>query len=148
MEKDKLIRVFFMISNKFRRLLDKKHQKLSISLSQARVINYIYRHREGKQVFQKELEEAFSIRGASATGALDGLIQLGIVNRETLETDRRKKVLSLTEKGMKLSESSTAIIEEFEMTLKNVLKEKEYVDLQNILDKINLLLDEEESINV
>lgn len=102
------------IANRFRRLGDENLQKENVTVSQLRVISYISRNGEGKEVYQKDLEEQFGIRRSSVTSLLQNMEKRGILERHGSSLDARIKIISLTEKGKKLDENLKTYINTLE----------------------------------
>lgn len=67
------------------------------------VLAYLF-HNMGKDVFQKDLEEAFSLRRSTVSKAVKIMEQKGLVKRENVDYDARLKKLVLTPKALKLNE--------------------------------------------
>ncbi|CCV64598.1 Transcriptional regulator, MarR family [Alteracholeplasma palmae J233] len=149
MDKNHIAKVFFIITNKFRRYLDKKNQKINLSNGQARVLRYIYENtKDDKEVFQKDILEAFSIRGASVNGLIEGLIKLDCIKREIDMSDKRKKKLKMTSNGNLIVLKSYEIILEFENSLKSSLQVEELEQLEKILLKLENEIDAREKEDV
>ena len=76
------------------RVIEKQMSDLGLSSIQSRMLGYLYfRSREGKKVFQKELEEEFKIRKSSVTSVIQILEKKGLVRRAGVPQDARKKEL-------------------------------------------------------
>ena len=67
---------------------------------QCATLHYLRQHK-GKDVFQKDLEVAFSISGATATNILKVMEKDGLITRLPMEKDARLKKLQMTEKGIR-----------------------------------------------
>ena len=65
---------------------------------QCATLHYLRNH-ENEDVFQKDLEAAFSISGATATNILKVMEKEGLITRIPMEKDARLKKLEMTEKG-------------------------------------------------
>jgi len=133
----------FIITNKMRRYLDKKHQENEIFLGQARILKYIYEAGPAP-LYQRNVEEAFSIRGGSVSALLHSLVSGGFLLRRPSASDKRKKELALTKAGIKKAEQAINTIKEFEMQIENSLFGDEKEILEYILYKINTLMDKME----
>src|SRR5690554_2932669 len=92
------IRELFILNNKLKRLLDTKHQKNGLHSGQARVLIYLYRNKD-QEIYQKDIESTFQIRGGSVTGIIDSLVKYDYIKRVRLESDKRKRKIVLTLKG-------------------------------------------------
>ena len=65
------------------------------------VIGYLF-HRQGQDVFQRDLENEFSIRRSTATCVLQLMEKNGLIIREPVPYDARLKKLVLTPKALEL----------------------------------------------
>ena len=64
-------------------------------------ISYIYEKKmEGKDVFQKDLEQSFMIRRSTATEILKIMEKNELITKESVEHDARLKKIVLTEKAI------------------------------------------------
>lgn len=75
------------------------------------IIGYIYNNWNKGDIFQRDLEEEFSIRRSTATGILQLMEKNGLIIREPVPYDARLKKLTLTPKAIAVHE---AVIKEFE----------------------------------
>ena len=67
------------------------------------IIGYLYRNRD-KEVFQRDIQEQFSIRRSTVTGILQLMEKNGIIRRESVARDARLKSLVPTERAFELAE--------------------------------------------
>lgn len=67
------------------------------------ILGYLFHHRD-TDVFQKDLEEAFSVRRSTISKAVKLMVQKGLVTREPVDYDARLKKLVLTHKAMEINE--------------------------------------------
>ena len=94
------------LSRIWHRVIEKRMSDLGLSSIQSRVLGYLYfQLREGKKVFQKELEEEFKIRKSSVTSVIQILEKKGLIRRIGVPGDARKKELVLTEQGIAVQET-------------------------------------------
>lgn len=136
MEKNKIIKEVFILSNKLKRLLDKKHSKNGISSGQARLLSFLYRHQD-QVLFQKDIEKEFQIRRGSVTGIVDNLEQNKYVIRESCAKDKRKNIIKLTDLGIEFAKKSIETVIELESDLSNLLTKDEKDLFNNIMIKID-----------
>ena len=92
-----------IIANKLKRQIEKNNQAFGISAIQGRIIQYIKRKSKNKDVFQKDLENEFELRGASLSSTLQNLEYQGLIIREPLSSDQRLKRIVLTKKALEIS---------------------------------------------
>jgi len=137
------IKELFILTNKLKRLLDTKHQKNGLHSGQARILIYLYRNKE-KEVFQKDIENTFQIRGGSVTGIIDSLVKYDLIKRVSLKTDKRKRKIVLTNKGETYAKLGIDTNMHMENRLNSLMDEKEKYVFEAVLMKLNDWIDEEE----
>ena len=111
---------------------------------QCATMRYLHEH-QGRDVFQKDLEEAFSITGATATNILKVMEKDGLITRVPMPHDARLKKLELTEKGWELDAKARANVVRLEEGMRKDFTEEElnrfraYLDrmTQNIVDMVD-----------
>lgn len=97
---------FITFANLIRRAMDANgtHQCAYGDASNAKFILYLLRHKN-QDVFQKDLEEAFSLRPSTVSRGLKSLEAHGYIKRSSVAYDARLKKVELTEKSLKMSRS-------------------------------------------
>lgn len=85
------------LSNKIRRRIDSFSSKKNLSGSQGKVLHFILAQTE--DVFQKDIEEEYSLRPSSATELLKQMEKNGLIRREQTAYDARLKRIIPTEKA-------------------------------------------------
>lgn len=65
----------------------------------SRIIRFLYANRE-KNIFQRDIEEAFMIRRSTVSSNLQLLEKKGYIQREPVAYDARLKKINLTEKAL------------------------------------------------
>ncbi len=114
------------LSRIWHRVIEKRMSDLGLSSIQSRVLGYLYfQLREGKKVFQKELEEEFKIRKSSVTSVIQILEKKGLIRRIGVPGDARKKELVLTEQGIAVQETVLERLNRLEGMVYEALSEKE-----------------------
>ncbi len=99
------------------------------------VIGYLYDH-QGQDVYQRDIEEEFSIRRSTATAILQRMEKNGIIVRRPVAHDARLKKLELTEKAIKVQEQIELEIIAFEKRLVDGITEEEIETFYKIADKL------------
>lgn len=94
------------------------------------------REREGQDVFQKDLEETFSISGATVTNILKVMEKEELITRVPMPYDGRLKKLELTEKGYQLDEKARANVIRLEEGMKKGFTEEELTIFREYLDRV------------
>lgn len=144
MEEKRISRNLIVTTNKLKRLLDKRYKKNGLYVGQARLLSYLYRNKDST-IFQKDIENTFEIRGGTVTGLIDSLVSLNYIKRVESEIDKRKRKILLTAEGEEQAGKCIDIINNIESMLANELTADEKEVFNTIMDKINIILDEEES---
>ena len=102
------------------------------------VIDYIYYKsiEKGESIYQRDIEERFSVRRSTATIMLQALEKKGYITKESVQHDARLKKLILTEKAIKMHESLDPIVEEFERSLSEGISEEDMAIFLRVLEQI------------
>lgn len=102
---------------------------------QCATLHYLRRH-QGEDVFQKDLEAAFSISGATVTNILKVMEKEGLITRIPMEKDARLKKLQLTEKGIQYNEVAYANVTRLEVGMEKGFTEEEITRFREYLDRL------------
>jgi len=102
---------------------------------QCGTLHYLRAH-EGEDVFQKDLEAAFSISGATATNILKVMEKDGLIRRVPMERDARLKKLEMTEKGIQFDEEARKNVIRLEEGMKKGFTEEEITIFREYLDRL------------
>lgn len=86
------------LSNKLRRRLDGLSSGKAFTGSQGRALYFLLAQME--DVFQKDIEEEYSIRPSTATELLKQMEKNGLITREPVAYDNRLKKITLTDKAL------------------------------------------------
>ena len=127
-------------SRLIRRALDARiNAEVSSELSGVRgmVLGDIVRaERQGRDVYQRDIEQWFNIRRSSVTAILQGMEQDGFITRCSVEKDARLKRLAATPKGVAYHDRIRASIDRFEQELQQGLTPEEMAATRVVLNKI------------
>ncbi len=99
------------------------------------MIGYLYNHQH-QDVYQKDIEEQFSIRRSTATVILQRMEKNGLIMRQPVAHDARLKKLVLTEKAIKVQEQIELEILAFEKRLVEGITKEEIEIFYKIADKL------------
>lgn len=86
------------LSNKIRRKLDAFSFKENFSGAQGRILHFILA--QSDDIFQKDIEEEYSLRPSTATELLKQMEKNGLITREITSYDGRLKKIIATEKAL------------------------------------------------
>ena len=141
MEYEKNIGMSFkIISNQIRRVMDKRlgHNITNIQMF---ILGYIYENQNDKDIYQKDIEKLLNIRRSTTTEILNVMEKNNFVKRIESPGDKRKKIITLSDKGeyyVREFEKSIFIVE------KEILKGISNEEKDNffcVLEKIKKNLD-------
>ncbi len=99
------------------------------------IMRYLYENRD-RDIFQKDIEKAFSIGRSTVTGIIQLLERKGYVCRESVACDARLKKVMLTDVGIKNNESIRSMISALDQMLEEGIEEEEFRVFYQVLDKI------------
>ncbi|HJC72278.1 MAG TPA: MarR family transcriptional regulator [Candidatus Ruthenibacterium merdavium] len=131
-QQDDLGKYVMTLSHQLRRRIDAGMASIGITGMQARVLHFILKEREGKEVFQRDIEMEFNLRRPSATGILHLMEQNGLILRESVAHDARLKKLVPTEKAVCVSEQVDRQLAEIEKDLCQGLKRDDKISFRGL----------------
>ncbi len=139
-----IIKELFILTNKLKRMLDKKYQEHGVHTGQARVLMYLYRTGD-EVIYQKDIENHFQIRGGTVTGMIDTLEKNNFIMRIDSGLDKRKKRIVLTNEGQRISKLAIQTTRTLEKQIYGLLNKTERSALDSMISKVGLWIDEEEA---
>lgn len=92
--------------------------------------------REGEEVYQKDIEEKFSVTRSTVSKVLTGMEAKGLLRREPVPSDARLKRLVLTEEGRRISRYALKEKVLLEDKIKAGMSDEEIETLHRLLMKI------------
>lgn len=101
---------------------------------QGMIINYLSKNKE-KDIFQKDIEEIFTIRRSTVTGVLQSMEKNNLITRENVSYDARLKKIVLTDFGERINIHIIKAMKEFEDTITKGVSDEELEMFVQILDK-------------
>lgn len=138
-----LLKDLFILTNKLKRMLDKKYQEHNIHTGQARVLMHLYRHKD-EVTYQKDLENVFQIRGGTVTGMIDTLENYDYIRRLDSKIDKRRKQIVLTQSGEAIALLAIKTAQDMEGSMHDLLNKTEHTIFKSIFKKMNDWIDKEE----
>ena len=91
---------------------------------------------EGKEVFQKDIENEFGITRSTVTGIIKLMEQKGFITRISVPRDARLKQLVLTDMGRKYEEQMGSQMRQNNLQLQKNITEEEMKTFLRVIDKI------------
>lgn len=138
-ESQSVLRRLLLLANALSRSLDSLHAGYCISGTNVRILHYLYEH-EGKDVFQRDIENAFDIRRSTVSKVVQLMEQKELISRQSVNGDARLKRIVLTDKARKILTSTGDELSRFEEHITSSLTPEEIQTLCTLLDKINRTL--------
>ena len=102
---------------------------------QCATMHYLRTHKE-EDVFQKDLENAFSVSAATVTNILKVMEKDGLIRRVPMPNDARLKKLEMTEKGAAIDDAARAHVVRLEEGMKKGFSEEELTIFREYLDRM------------
>ena len=106
-----------------------------LTLMHGWIIAYLYDHHD-EDVYQKDIENAFSIARSTVTSILKLMEKKNYITRESVESDARLKKLVLTETGIELHYKIENMITKNETLLDSLLTKEEKKQFLFLINKI------------
>jgi len=110
-----------------------------ISGTNARILAYLA-ERGDRETFQRDLEEAFSIRRSTVSKVVSLMEQKGLLERRPVARDARLKKLVLTDRARKICHEAMAGLDDLDLMLMRELTDDEVRTLRGLIDKIGRTL--------
>lgn len=138
-----------MLSRQIRRKVDESISSQDLTAKQAMILLVIYDLSKVKDVYAKDIEDAFDMRRATVTGILQLMEKNGIIVREENNVDGRLKRIRLTQKAINLRLKMKKNIQKVESNLLSDLSKEEVETFLKIMEKMshNLCTKKEEESN-
>lgn len=127
-----------MLSNLIKRQVDQtvfQGREKPATGMQGWVIGYLYGNRD-KDVFQRDLQEQFSIRRSTVTGILQLMEKNGLITRTSVKQDARLKKITLTPKAIEMHEQIIKGIQSVENKISAGLTPEERKTFIELCEKI------------
>lgn len=128
----------FMDNNTHKKYID------SITGTNGWIIGYIAHHGD-KDVFQKDLEQEFTITRSTASKVINLMVQKGLIERHPVSHDARLKKLVLTPKALEFSKFMETDGKFMEQTLTKGFSEQEIDTLSGYIKRLKQNLIESHS---
>lgn len=104
------------------------------------VLGYLYDNRD-RDVFQRDLQEQFSIRRSTVTGILQLMEKNGLIVRTSVDEDARLKKITLTPKAVEMHEQVQRGISSVENKISAGLTAEEKAIFMRLCEKIRANLE-------
>lgn len=111
----------------------------SVTSANSFILGFLARH-QNVDVYQKNIEEKFSITKSTTSKVLKLMEQNGLIQRVGVSKDARLKKIVLTEKGLAIEESVRNGLDQIEMKALDGFSLEEIEILYSYLDRIKINL--------
>lgn len=146
-EEDEILSLFFSLLHKIRDILIinrpelfeymKKNEFQLIRDPFGRYFQIILFIGEQGRVSMSEFASHFKLKGGTATGIIDQLVERDVVKRVYNPSDRRKVEITLTEQGKDIYLKSVELQRDEIRTVLDALEQEEKAQLKRLMKKIN-----------
>ena len=136
------IRIVSILINRYRDRLNESNPVERLTGTQGWVQRYLYEH-QNVDVFQRDLENVFSVRGATMTNMLKLMEKNGFITRESVPHDARLKKIVLTQKAIENHERVMQNVRTMEDVVSKNLTNEEISEFIRIIQKIEKTLENE-----
>lgn len=126
-----------------RTCMDNRMAQYEITAAQNRVLMYLYHL--GKAAPQCEVVEHLRVKPSTANGILDRMADKGLVERSISEADARRRMISITEKGVIQCGHTKEEFQTVESLLVRGLSPEEEETFRRLLNRIIENLEEEQT---
>ena len=114
-----------------------------VTLMHGWIIRYLYMNRE-RDVFQRDIEQYFSIGRSTVTNIIQLMEKKGFILRESVEHDARLKKVVLTKKGIRNHEMIENLIEKLDASLVEGITDEELAVFYSVIEKLEKNLTKED----
>ena len=105
----------------------------AVSPTQGKLLGYLMMHPGATSA---EIQSHFHLVKSTASDLINGLVETGYLEYRTVENDKRKKIIVMTEKGEAHQASDLATFKEFDDKATKGVTMQEVVEIQRVFDKI------------
>lgn len=122
------------LSNKLRRKIDAFSTRDHMSGSQGKVLHFLLT--QTGDVFQKDIEDEYTLRPSTATELLKKMEQNGLIHREALPGDARRKRIIVSEKALSYKDDVMADITQLEAELTHGIPQEDMEVFFRVIKKM------------
>ena len=125
-----------MLSNLIRRHFSTFSFHDTLSPAQGKALHFILARSMDTDVFQKDVEEEYSLRPPTATKILKDMEKNGLIRRETVPYDARLKRIVVTDKGLQYQGLIRESLEETERRLTEGITEDDLATFFRVISRM------------
>ena len=127
-----------------RERMDARLARYGVTPAQIHVLHYLYHC--GNQAPQCDVTAHLKVKPSTANGILDRMEEKDLLRRSISESDGRKRLITLTEKGAGLQEVLRQKFEETEQLMTQGFSEAETAQLHELLRRVMVNLEEDRDV--
>ena len=133
------------INDLLQKRADETMKELDVTFTQHHVLVYLV-HCENHTSSLKSIEKDFKVSQATMAGIVVRLEEKGMINSYTLSSDKRVKMVSLTDKGLAVCQKSRELCMKSEDRIRSIYSEEEMANFTKYLDHLYEMLQKEDGI--
>ena len=118
-------------------------ERFDMTPAQTHVLLYLH---ENGATTQTTLAEQMRVKAPTANGILDRMVDKGLVERSISGSDARRRIITITEKGLALQEQSHREFQKVEAVIRRGLTAEEEKTFCALLERITQNLEEDQTI--
>ena len=126
---------FKMIHNAFEEHRNRQLNKYNLTSSQMDVLIYL-KHNTDHEIHQREIEKWLRLKNPTVTGILNRLEEKGFIVRKMNQSDRRFRMLELTEKSQCIMKEICDEVQQMDKKLYSCMEEDERKKLAEYLERL------------
>lgn len=130
-------RIINIFSNRIGRKIGNEVSKYGLTSIQSRILAFVFRESQKRDIFQKDIEEEFDIRRSSVTSVLKLMEKNGYIRRVSVFEDARLKKITLTDKGFDTEKKIHDFIIKFDKSLRDELTSEEMEILVKLINRLS-----------
>lgn len=119
------------ISDKVRQKADNNLKNHNVTLSQVRVLNFLWR--ENGSCSQKQIEDFLQVSHPTVVGLVSRMEQSGYIQTSVSPDDKRNKIVTVTDSGMSLACELCRYMEDIDKRMLVGLTDEQQVQLADML---------------
>ena len=131
MKKNSIGGIIKYISDKVRQKADNNLKDHNVTLSQVRVLNFLWR--ENGSCSQKQIEDFLQVSHPTVVGLVSRMEQSGYIQTSVSPDDKRNKIVTVTDSGMALASELCRFMDDMDNRMLEGLSEEQQSRLADML---------------
>lgn len=131
MKKNSIGGIIKYISDKVRQKADNNLKDHNVTLSQVRILNFLWRQ-EGS-CSQKQIENFLQVSHPTVVGLVSRMEQSGYIHTSVSSDDKRNKIVTVTDSGMALASELCRFMDDMDNRMLEGLSEEQQSQLADML---------------